>query len=354
MSLMKIDAQLNAKSDRQLNQMAFGPELSVGARNAVRVCLRVQPTEKVTVITDEVSLQIAAAIVYELEELGCPYKTWVLEDVASRPLTDLPLVIAEDLESSQVSIFAVQAQTNELRSRMQMTDIVNRHKIRHAHMVNINKRIMLEGMRADFHKVDRLSVKVLEMVQKAKQIRAKTPAGTNLVADLNPNYRWVKTSGIISTEKWGNLPGGEVFTTPGEVNGTFVIDGVVGDYLCAKFGDLKANPLTILVKGNRVIEAHSSSKELKDDFWAYTHTDENSNRVGEFAIGTNMELKDVIGEILQDEKYPGIHIAFGNPYGAHTGAEWYSSTHIDVVGRKFDIWVDDEQIMRGGQFLIEA
>jgi len=26
------------------------------------------------------------------------------------------------------------------------------------------------------------------------------------------------------------------------------------------------------------------------------------------------------------------------PYGAHTGAEWYSSTHIDVVGRNFDIW----------------
>jgi leucyl aminopeptidase (aminopeptidase T) len=314
----------------------------------------VLPSEKVTVITDEVSLEIAAAIVHELEDIGCQYQTWVLEDVATRPLTDLPLPIAEDLETSQVSIFAVQVQANELNSRMQMTDVVNRRKIRHAHMVNINKRIMMEGMRADFLKVDRLSLKVLETVRNAKQVRAKTPAGTDLVANLNPNYRWVKTSGLISTEKWGNLPGGEVFTTPGEVNGTFVIDGVVGDYLCAKFGDLKANPLTIHVKGNRLIEAHSSNKELKDDFWAYTHKDENSNRVGEFAIGTNIELKDVIGEILQDEKYPGIHIAFGNPYGAHTGAEWFSSTHIDVVGRNFDIWVDGEQIMRSGQFLIEA
>jgi aminopeptidase len=349
-----INTNTEEKSHRQLNAMAFDPQLSQGARNAVRVCLRVLPTEKVTVITDAVSLEIAAAIVHELEEVGCPYHTWVLEDVATRPLTDLPLVVAEDLESSQVSIFAVQAQTNELKSRMQMTDIVNRKKIRHAHMVNIKKRIMLEGMRADFLKVDRLSVKVMEIVRNAKQVRAKTSAGTDLVADLNPNYRWVKTSGIISTEKWGNLPGGEIFTTPGEVNGTFVIDGVVGDYLCEKFGDLKAHPLTIQVKGNRLIEAHSANKELKDDFWAYTHTDENSNRVGEFAIGTNIELKDVIGEILQDEKYPGVHIAFGNPYGAHTGAEWYSATHIDVVGRNFDIWVDGEQIMRGGQFLIEA
>ena len=350
MNLIDTDPQ----SNRQLNNLPFDPQLSPGARNAVRVCLRVEPAEKVSVITDEASLEIAAALVRELEAVGCPYRSWVLEDVATRPLTDFPLVIAADLETSRVSIFAVQAQANELKSRMQMTDIVNRRKIRHAHMVNINKQIMLEGMRADFLKVDRLSSKVVERVRAAKQIRAKTAAGTDLVTDVNPNYRWVKTSGIISTEKWGNLPGGEVFTTPGEVNGRFVIDGVVGDYLCAKFGDLKSAPLTIQVKNNRLIEAHSANKELKDDFWAYTHTDENSDRVGEFAIGTNIELKDVIGQILQDEKYPGVHIAFGNPYGAHTGAEWYSSTHIDVVGRKFDIWADDEQIMRAGQFLIEA
>jgi aminopeptidase len=341
-------------ANRNFSTIPFDPELTPGARNAVKVCLRVQPGEKVTVITDEATKEIAASMVRELEAVGAPYRAWVLEDLAPRPLGDLPREIVDDLESSQVSIFAVQAQANELKSRMQMTDVVNRRKIRHGHMVNVNRQIMLEGMRADFLKVDRISVKVVDMVRKAKQVRAKTAAGTDLVADLNPNYRWVKTSGIISPDKWGNLPGGEVFTTPGEVNGTFVIDGVVGDWLCAKFGSLREYPLTIRVKGNRVVEAHSTNKALETDFWSYTHTDENSDRVGEFAIGTNIELKDVIGQILQDEKYPGVHIAFGNPYGAHTGAEWYSSTHIDVVGRKFDIWVDSEQIMRDGKFLLEA
>jgi aminopeptidase len=234
-----------------------------------------------------------------------------------------------------------------------MTDVVNRRKIRHAHMVNINHQIMLEGMRADFLKVDRLSAQVMELVGRAHLIRAMTPAGTDLTAAFNPKYRWLKTSGIISPDKWGNLPGGEVFTTPGEVNGTFVIDGVVGDWLCAKFGDLEETPLTIRIKGNRLTEARSSNREVETDFWRYTHTDANSDRVGEFAIGTNIELKDVIGQILQDEKFPGVHIAFGNPYGAHTGAEWYSSTHIDVVGRKFDIWVDGEQIMQNGRFLLD-
>src|SRR5580698_5721892 len=225
-----------SQANRNFNTIPFDPELTPGARNAVRVCLCVQPGEKVTVITDEVTKEIAASMVHELEAVGAPYRAWVLEDLAPRPLGDLPHEIIDDLETSLVSIFAVQAQANELRSRMQMTDVVNRRRIRHAHMVNVNRQIMLEGMRADFLKGDRISVKVDDRVRKAKQVRAKTPAGTDLVADLNPNYRWVKTSGIISPDKWGNLPGGEVFTTPGEVNGTFVIDGVVGDWLCAKFG----------------------------------------------------------------------------------------------------------------------
>jgi aminopeptidase len=361
-SQVKIPASRNEREkwgtqrseDTQLTQIPFDSEFTPGARNAVNVCLRVQPAEKVCVITDEATIEIAAALVQEIQKVGAPYRAWVLEDLAPRPLTDMPAEILEDLESSQVSIFAVQVQTNELRSRIQMTNVVNRKKIRHAHMVNINRQIMLEGMRADFQKVDRLSQKVVEMVRKAHKVRAKTAAGTDLTADLNPNYKWLKTSGIITPEKWGNLPGGEIFTTPGEVNGTFVIDGVVGDYLCAKFGNLQSQPLTVRVEKNRLTEAHSENRELESDFWKYTHTDENSDRVGEFAIGTNIDLKEVIGEILQDEKYPGVHIAFGNPYGAHTGAEWDSSTHIDVVGRKFNIWVDEQQIMADGKFLVEA
>jgi len=332
----------------------FDPQYTPGARNAVNVCLRIQPHERVCVITDEETAEIAAAITHELDVLGAPYHAWLLEELAQRPLKDMPREVLDDLEASRVSIFAVQVQRNELKSRMEMTDVVNRCKIRHAHMVNINRQIMLEGMCADFVKVDRLSQTLVEMVRKARTIRAKTAAGTDLQAALNPNYRWLKTSGIISPDKWGNLPGGEIFTTPGEVNGTFVVDGVVGDYLCAKFGSLQESPLTIRIKDNRLTEAHSENRDLEEDFWRYTHTDKNSDRVGEFAIGTNIELKDVIGQILQDEKYPGVHIAFGNPYGAHTGAEWDSTTHIDVVGRKFNIWVDDEQVMREGKFLIDA
>src|ERR1700744_1135485 len=331
----------------------FPEEFAPGAHAAVFTCLRIEPSERVTLITDRETTPIAASIAAQLSANGCSWNAFVLEDLAPRPLKDMPAAVLEDMKMSDVSIFAVKVQEKELRSRMQMTEVVNRRRMRHAHMVNITPQIMCEGMRADFQLVDRLSQKVIEKVRRALYIRATTAAGTDIRADLNPEYNWLKTSGIISREKWGNLPGGEIFTTPGEVNGTFVVDGVVGDYLCFRYGLLESTPLTIQIKSNRIVDCQSENQQLRDDFWAYTHTDENSDRVGEFAIGTNLGIDHVIGNILQDEKFPGIHIAFGNPYGEHTGASGTPTTHIDGGGLRFNIWVEEEQIMRDGHFLIE-
>jgi aminopeptidase len=350
------------QTETHLLALPYPAEFIPGARSAVTTCLRISPAEKVTLITDRVTSPIAAALATQLADLGCVWNAFILEDLAPRPLIDMPAAVLADMETSQVSIFAVQVQPNELHSRMQMTDVVNRRSMRHAHMVNITPEIMCQGMRADYELVDRLSQKVLDRVRKATRIRATTAAGTDITADMNPGYKWFKTSGIISPEKWGNLPGGECFTSPGEVNGTFVVDGVVGDWLCARYGLLASTPLTIQIAANRIVSCTSSNKQLEADFWAYTHTDENSDRVGEFAIGTNLGIERVIGNILQDEKFPGIHIAFGNPYGEHTGAPWRSGTHIDVVGLGFNIWLDTgeagnyqtEQIMQNGRFLIAA
>ena len=346
-----------AKPATDLRTIDFPADFAEGARNAVTTCLKIQPEEKVTLITDRSCQAIAASMAVELDRLGCEWNGFVLEELAPRPLNGMPEAVLDDMESSQVSIFAVEVQPNELHSRMQMTDVVNRRRMRHAHMVNITPQIMTQGMRADFNAIDRLSQAVLDKVRTATYVRATTAAGTDIHAQMNPEYRWFKTSGIISQEKWGNLPGGECFTAPGEVNGVFVVDGVVGDFLCKEYGLLDKTPLTIDIEGNRIVRVSCANKKLEKDFWNYTHTDENSDRVGEFAIGTNIGVERVIGNILQDEKFPGVHIAFGDPYGAHTGAKWKSSTHIDVVGLGFNIWLGDasgeEQIMRDGDFLID-
>ncbi|MBK6876029.1 MAG: aminopeptidase [Ignavibacteria bacterium] len=335
-----------------ISEVDFEEDLIEGAYNAINVCLRLKPEERITVITDNDSLEIACSLVHEIKKVGSDYSLMVIEDYASRPTSNMPQQILDDLAKSQVSIFCALAQTGELSMRIQMTSVVNAHKIRHGHMVNINKQIMKEGMRADFLKVDELSQKLITKARKARYIRAKSKGGTDIVAEFSPNLNWLKTSGIISVDKWGNLPGGEIFTSPKNVQGMFVVDGVVGDYLCQKYGDLKDSPLYIDIEDSRIKSMDSSNSYLVEDMTKYTMIDENSNRVGEFAIGTNIALNGVIGHILQDEKLPSIHMAFGHPYSEHTGADWVSTTHIDCVGIDFDIWLEEEKVMENGRFLI--
>ncbi len=335
-----------------IQSLKHDPSLNPGARNAVEVCLKVQPGERVVLIADERSLPIASSLAGQLDRVGARTVAFVLEDYASRPLTSMPTPVLEALSDCRVSFYTARAKRGELKARMEMTRVINRRKIRHAHMVNITPRIMRQGMRADFLRVDRLSQTLLDKARGARRIYAESAGGTRLEAEFSPRLRWIKTSGIIGTDKWGNLPGGEIFTSPDRVDGTFVADGVVGDYLCDKYGDLRDSPLRIRIENSRIVELESSNQQLLEDFAAYTSTDSNSNRVGEFAIGTNLSVKDVIGNILQDEKIPGIHVAFGHPYSEHTGQTWKSTTHIDCVGRSFDIWIDDEQIMESGRFRI--
>ena len=337
----------------RLEQIKIDPELVPGANNAICVCLALKPSERITIISDQASISIAAALLAQVKKVGAAYNIFILEDVAARPLKAMPLEILDDLAKSQVSVFAAITQTGELKSRIEMTTVVNQHRIRHGHMVNINRQIMIEGMRADFMKIDQLSERLVQRARRASTIRATTAAGTDITAEFSPQIKWIKTSGLISPDKWGNLPGGEIFTSPMNINGRFVVDGVVGDYLCQKYGDLIDRPLTIEIVDSRIANLRCDDSELLEEFKRYTLTDPNSNRVGEFAIGTNTAINRVIGHILQDEKLPGIHIAFGHPYAEHTGQTWSSSTHIDCVGRDFDIWLDQQQIMRAGVFIFE-
>jgi aminopeptidase len=338
---------------RDLRAVVFDPELRPGATSAVFTCLRVRPGERVTLITDEESLPIGAALNEQFVAAGASVEPFVLEDLGARPLKEFPAAAAAALRRSQVSCFAASAQPGELAIRIAMTAVVNEAKVRHAHMVNITPRIMVEGMRADFGRVDALSRWVLERASVARRLTASTPGGTRLEATFDPRLKWLKTSGIITAEKWSNLPGGEVLTAPMRLDGVYVADGVLGDWLAPKYGDMRNHPLTVTIENSRLKEARCDRPEIVRDFLAYTSTDENSNRIGEIALGTNLAVRDVIGQILQDEKIPGLHVAFGHPYSEHTGADWRSTTHIDIVGRHFDVELDGVPIMRDSRYLVD-
>ncbi|HTP68041.1 MAG TPA: aminopeptidase [Dongiaceae bacterium] len=336
--------------------MSFGKasnELMPGAENAVNVCLGVRPGERVVVIADEVSRSVAASLERALTEQHAEFSGLLLEDFGPRPMNGAPEAVLDALEHADVGVLCMTPQPGELGARMAIVRVVERRQIRYAHMIGVTPEIMQQGMRADYRKVDELSDRLRERMLRAETLTVTTNAGTSISAHFDRGLDWVKTSGLISPRYWSNLPAGEVFTTPATVDGTFVCDATAGDYFNGKYGDLQATPLTMTIESGRLVKVDCARKDLEEEFWQYTHTDENSDRVGELAFGTNLGLTEMIGILLQDEKFPGVHIAFGDPYGSQTHADWKSRTHVDVLTRNCDVWIDDDQVIAKGKYQLD-
>lgn len=336
--------------------MIFGPadsDLLPGARNAVGTCLAIRPGERVALVADAASREVGASLEQAIAEAGAEARPLLVESVAARPMTTAPELLLRTLGDADAGILCIQPLEGELPARMAIVRLIEQRRIRYAHMVGVTPRIMREGMRADYRQVDRLSRQLCERMPHARSLRVRTAAGTDFTATFDPAMTWVKTSGLINPRYWSNLPAGEVFTTPRSVDGTFVCDGTAGDYFNGKYGTLERTPLVLEIRDARLVSARSDRADLEKDFWAYCHTDECSDRVGELAFGTNLGLREMIGVLLQDEKVPGVHLAFGDPYGSQTGAAWASRTHVDVLTRGCDVWIDEEQVIARAQYLLD-
>jgi len=328
-----------------------------GVRQAIENCLRVKAGEKAVVITDTETLTIGSALKAAIEKITGQVQFFVMEDFGKRPI-DYPPAIDEAIRTADVSVYAAQGAKGELQTfRMQLLNAVEANgTLRHAHMIGITPQIMEQGMCSDYAEIQRISGLVYEKVKNAKEIRVVTGKGGDFTAVFSPELKWIISDGNITPGHWKNLPDGEVFTSPIDVNGTVVFDGCLGDFFAERYGSLENQPVIIEVADGRAIREsmQCNNEALLKEFSEYLfETDPNSNRLGEFAIGTNTGLTELIYNLLQDEKFPGIHVAFGSPLPGKTGADWNSKAHVDGVIKNPTIHVDGEIIMDKGTFRLE-
>src|SRR6266436_3744626 len=121
-----------------MHTSVFGPssvDLAPGARNAVVVCLGIQRGERVALIADKASGEVAASLAAVLDEVGAPYEAVLIEEVATRPMAVAPPAVIAALEKADAGILCVQPEQGELSARMAIVSVVERRAIRYAHMV---------------------------------------------------------------------------------------------------------------------------------------------------------------------------------------------------------------------------
>lgn len=328
-----------------------------GVKQAVENCLRVKAGENALVITDTQTIEIGSALKAAIEKIAGETQFFVMEDFGQRPI-DFPQAIENAIKLAETSVYAAQGAEGELQTfRMPMLKAIEANpRLRHAHMIGITPQIMTDGMCSDYNQIQRISMLVYDKVKSACEIRVMTERGCDFTAQFSPGLKWIVSDGHIAPGHWMNLPDGEVFTSPVNVYGTVVIDGCLGDYFTEKYASLQDTPVRIEIENARAIRQslQCDNDQLLREFTKYLfENDQNSSRVGEFAIGTNTGLTELIYNLLQDEKFPGVHIAFGSPLPGKTGAKWDSKAHVDGVIKNPTIQVDGEMLMNKGQFHLE-
>jgi len=97
-------------------------DLEAGARNAVEVCLAIQPDERVALIADEASGDVAATIAAALDEVGAPWNGVLIERVSERPMTAAPAQVLAALEHADAGILCVQPQQGDSDCRVREID----------------------------------------------------------------------------------------------------------------------------------------------------------------------------------------------------------------------------------------
>ena len=332
-------------------------DMRAGAEVAVRICMAVQPGERVLILGDEGSALISQALGDAASPIAAAVETFTLESLGTRPITEIPSKLQDALERFQphVSFYTASSRPGELKFRMAYMPAVmqaNPGGARHGHMINITPPLMMQGMRVDYQRIFDVTMRVHELVRRAAEIRVTSPKGTDFTATFNPEFNWIPCHGLYHEPgQWGNLPEGETFTSPGNANGALVVDEL-GDYFSERYGILDT-PVTFVVEDGQVRTVRCEDSALEEDVRSYIFGAENADRVGEFAIGTNIALTGLVGNLLQDEKFPGVHVAFGDPYGKQTGADWKSEHHVDVIPTQCTIDVDGERIMSDGKFVAE-
>jgi len=193
----------------------------------------------------------------------------------------------------------------------------------------------------DFTSYKKMWDRWLERLNRGKQIRI-TGKKTDLSFSIE-GRTWVNSIG------GNNMPDGEIYTAP--VNES--LDGTIYFETPGILGGRKIYDITLTWRKGKMISATSSTEQ---DFLQSIVANPGADTIGEFAMGTNLNMTRFCNDILFDEKiYGTMHIALGRAYKTCGGTN-ESAIHWDIIKdtRLPDsvIYLDGDPILKEGKYLL--
>ena len=197
---------------------------------------------------------------------------------------------------------------------------------RGASMPGVEKRMEETALRADYAEVKKHALAIEKMLNVTIGAEVLFSTGDTLYIDLRNRYAHADKGECIKPGQAINLPSGETCKVPYEA-----VSDEIGE-----FGESKTEGilpvsyedgiLQFVIKNNKIVEVVGESKKA-DDMRVFFEKDETHRNIAELGIGCNPKAV-VTGNILEDEKVGGLHIAYG--MSSFLGGKVKSDMHQDV------------------------
>jgi hypothetical protein len=206
--------------------------------------------------------------------------------------------------------------------------------LRAASMPTVTKAMEQTALAADYQEVARKCRILVERLDRALGAEVEFATGHRMYFDLR--YRKAEVDdGQLHADKEGmrviNLPSGESFIVPyeGEIEGQPSLTEGEIPVMCGN------EVVSLMVEENRIIEVLGSGA-CAAGLREYIFLDEARRNIAELGLGVN-DAAVITGNVLEDEKVPGMHWAFGlsEALGGTVGVDDFSDpshvVHRDIV-----------------------
>jgi leucyl aminopeptidase (aminopeptidase T) len=245
----------------------------------------------------------------------------------------------EPVAAAMAGADVVLAPTTKSLSHTQARIDANEAGARVATMPGITDGTFLMGVDADYPRIAKTCEEMHAAVADADEIRVTAPQGTQVM--IKPGDReWHQDTGLVHEPgEMTNLPAGEVFVSPVQVDGTIVVDGTMMPH--GRLDDDETVRFT--VEDSQIQELND--EQLSDELaTAAEEAGPGAFNLAEFGIGTNVAISELVGSVLLDEKAAGtVHFAIGDDHAI--GGDTEAPIHLDGILTEPTVTVDGEELL---------
>lgn len=196
----------------------------------------------------------------------------------------------------------------------------------------------------DIQLLKELLNKLKDMIMSSKKVHITSKNGTDVSYEIDLNYAFDIDDGDYSKPKFGTAPGFvNIVPKTGTMNGNIVFDSLQNSDPASQIEFIMKNGIIADVKGGKGAEK----------FKAYlaSFNDENMHKISHNMIGLNPGVRQLTGELVEDERvWGGVDLGFGHTSAMDMpplGQE--AKSHFDGVIEKVSIFLDDIRILDQGE-----